>query len=66
MINFSTTVTTSIGTKQPLLTNYTGSLPILDTTNFKVRQIFITSPINSSIYNNSSNALDQNNDAIMM
>ena len=64
--NFSTTVTASIGTKQPLLTNYSGSLPILDTTNNKIRQLFTTSPINSSIYNNSSNALDQNNGNIML
>ena len=48
--NFSTTVTAFIGTKQPLLTNYSGSLPILDTTNNKIRQLFTTSPINSSIY----------------
>ena len=45
--NFSTTITYSIGTKQPLLTNYSGSLPILDNTNNKIRQIFTTSPINS-------------------
>ena len=64
--NFSTTVTASIGTQQPLLTNYSGSLPILDTTNNKIRQLFTTSPINSSIYNNSSNALDQNNGNIML
>ena len=66
MIRTSTTVTTSIGTKQPLLTNYSGSLPILDNTNNKNKQIFTTSPINSSIYNNSSDALDQNNGNIML
>ena len=64
--NFSTTVTTSISTKQPLLTIFTGSLPILDTTNNKIRQLFTTSPINSSIYNNSSNQFDQNNGNIML
>ena len=64
--NFSTTVTASIGTKQPLLTKYSGSLPILDTTHNKIRQLFTTSPINSSIYNNSSNAFDQNNGNIML
>ena len=30
--NFSTTIAASIGRKHPLLTNYTGSLPIFDNT----------------------------------
>ena len=64
--NFSTTLTASIGTKQPLLTNCSGSLPILDNTNNKIRQIFTTSPINCSIYHNSNNQLDQNNGNIML
>ena len=51
---------------QPLLTNYSGSLPMFDNANNKIRQIFTTSPINSSIYNNSSNQFDQNNGNIML
>ena len=38
--NFSATIVSSIGTKQPLLTKYNGSLPMFDNTNNKIRHIY--------------------------
>ena len=39
---------------------------MFDSTNNKIRQLFTTSPINSSIYNNSSNQFDQDDGNIML
>ena len=64
--NFSTTITTSIATKQPQLSTYNGSPPMFDNTNTEIKQMFTNSPINASIYNNSTNQLDQNNGNIML
>ena len=39
---------------------------MFDNTNNKIRQLFTTSPINYSIYNNSSNQFDQSNGNITL
>ena len=59
--NYSTTVVNLVASKNPTITNYQGSLPLYDASTSKIRQIFSTTPIISSIYNNPLNALDSNN-----